>query len=116
MLVQINLGFTMACALAPGLDPTSDPLHPNEVVLLAKGLTAQAEAHATFRRYLEYMLAVSGSAGLLSVVVAIVASRAAAHGLLPEEVGTYAQLALMADPADIKALTDSLTPPEDDAS
>jgi len=73
---------------------------------------SQAEAHATFRKYLQYMLNISGSAGLASVVFAIVASRLASHGVLPEQVGAYAQLALMADPRDVAALTESLAQAE----
>jgi hypothetical protein len=116
MIVQLNLGLTMTCALVPGLDAKEDPLQPNEIVLLARGIAAQAEAHATFRRYLQYLLNVSGSAGLVSVVVAIMTVRLAKHGVLPGEVGAYAQLALMADPAEVKALTDLLTAEEPEAA
>ena len=105
MLVQMNLGFTLTCALAPGLDPTKDPLQPNEITLLAKGVAAQAEAHAQFRKYLNYLLTVSGSAGLFSVVAAIVTVRLAAHGVIPEQAGVMASLALQADPAAVAALT-----------
>ena len=112
MLVQINLGAMMACAMAKGaglpLDPEKDPLQPNEIVLLARGIAAQAEAHATFRRYLTAAIAVSGSAGFLSVVVAIVTVRLAQHGVLPAEAGGYASLALMADPADVQDLIEQI--------
>jgi len=121
MLVQLNLGFTMTCAIvqqAGGpLNAQTDPLQPNEIYLLAHGIALQAESHAQFRKYLEYLLNVSGSAGLVSVLVAIIATRMAQHGVLPEQVGQYAQLALMADPKDIKAMTDSMTAPAaDDAA
>jgi hypothetical protein len=107
MLVQLNTPVMMACAMgqrmgAP-LDPMVDPLQPNEIVLLAQGLTQQAESHATFRRYLEAALAISGSAGLVSVVAAVLAVRLSAHGVLPPEVGGYAALGLQADPARVEA-------------
>jgi len=112
MLVQLNLGFMMTCALtaqfgAP-LNPLTDPLQPNEIVLLAKGVAAQAEAHATFRKYLGYMLAVSGSAGLASVVGAIVIVRLSQHGVLPEKAGEQAALALQADPREVQRMVEEL--------
>jgi len=107
MLIQLNTPVMMVCAMGQRMgapvDPAIDPLQPNEIVLLAQGITQQAESHATFRRYLEAALAISGSAGLASVVVAILAVRLSAHGVLPPEVGGYAALGLQADPARVEA-------------
>jgi hypothetical protein len=120
MLMQMNLGFTMTCAMVQAaggpLDPATDPLQPNEIVLLARGVAIQAEGHAQFRKYLTYLLNVSGGAGLLSVVAAIVVTRLAQHGVIPETAGGFAQLALMADPRDVAAATAAMAeaPPAED--
>jgi len=115
MLMQVNLGFMMACAMvqqAGGpLDPRTDPLQPNEIVLLARGIALQADQHATFRKYLSYMLTVSGSVGLISVLGAIVVVRASQHGIIPPEAGQQAALALMADPRDVQSMVEQMQTP-----
>jgi hypothetical protein len=108
MLAQANLGVTIACAIAPGLDPESDPLTAVEIELLAKGITLQAESHAQFKKYLTYLLSVSGSSGLFLVIAAIVAKRMSTHGLLPEQVGAMASLLTMQDPEAIEAQMEAL--------
>jgi hypothetical protein len=99
----VNIPLHIAAAIVPNVIHPDDPLSPPETVALAKALTVQAQAHPTFRRYLELAISTSDSADILFVVAAIGVRRAANHGLVPEQIGQVASAAL-ADPKALAAM------------
>jgi hypothetical protein len=84
----------VASTIVPGVIHADDPLTPNEIVALARGLNAQAQTHATFRKYLEVAIATSDNADLVFVVACIGVKRLANHSVVPEAIGTIASAAL----------------------
>lgn len=93
-LARINMVAQVAATIVPGVIHADDPLTPNEIVALARGLNAQAQNHATFRKYLEVAIATSDNADLVFVVACIGVKRLANHGAVPEAIGTIASAAL----------------------
>jgi hypothetical protein len=87
----------------------ADALDTAELTLLAKGIADECARHATFRKYVEAMLDVSASGGLLVTVAIIAGRRAARHNVIPAGVlpfpnealdGMLGQLAAMAADSD----------------
>jgi hypothetical protein len=94
MLTRVNLIFQVAATIAPGTIHPDDPLAPSEISALAKALTVQAQKHATFRKYLEYVLATTDNADLIFVLSAIGVRRLANHGIVPAPIGLLASATL----------------------
>jgi hypothetical protein len=88
-LGKINLIFAGVCAMVHKgggpLDPTVDPLQPNEVMALSRDLAAQAVGHKRFAKILESAITVTGSLGLIGTVGGIIMVRASMHGAIPEQ-------------------------------
>lgn len=83
----------------------ADALDTAELTLLAQGIADECNRHPAFRRYVEAMLNVGASGGLVMTVAIIAGRRAARHNLIPTGVlpipnealdGMLGQLAVVA--------------------
>ena len=81
-LALLNMGI----AMTPVRD---DALDAVEIEALANGLNEEAQRSPQFRKYLEYVIGVTGAGGSLLPVIGMIAGRRAArHGYLPREFDT----------------------------
>lgn len=93
-LARINMAVQVTASIVPSVIHPDDPLTPNEIVALARGLNAQAQRHPTFRKYLEVAITVSDNADLVFAVACIGVRRLSNHGVVSEEIGQVASAAL----------------------
>lgn len=83
--------FNMALSMSP---LRGDRLDALEIDALAKTLDEEARKSATFRRYLDAALGVTGAGGIWSVLGLIAVRRGARHGLLPADFDANAAMLL----------------------
>lgn len=92
-LAKYNMMALVILQIAPGMN-SEDALDADEIIALAHGLVAEANAHARFRTMLEAAIAVGNADSLYATVLIIAARRAARHHILPAELDTIGSAAL----------------------